>query len=73
MTIKPITSIIIWGIKLYKYSISVILPPSCRFYPSCSDYSVDAINKYGVLKGVWYALRRVSKCHPLGNGGYDPV
>lgn len=58
---------------IYKYSISAILPPSCRFYPSCSEYSADAIKKHGVQKGILHALIRLSKCHPWANGGYDPV
>ena len=73
MNKNPIAISIIWGIKLYRYSLSAILPPSCRFHPSCSEYAMDAIVKHGVLKGLWCTLRRVTKCNPLGNGGYDPV
>jgi hypothetical protein len=60
-------------IKAYKYLISPILPPSCRFYPSCSEYALDAFNKYGFRKGLWLALKRVARCHPLSAGGHDPV
>lgn len=60
-------------IKAYKYIISPILPPSCRFYPSCSEYALDAFNKYGFRKGLWLALKRVARCHPLSAGGHDPV
>lgn len=60
-------------IKAYKYTISPLLPSSCRFYPSCSEYALDALKKYGLLKGLWLALKRVSRCHPLNAGGYDPV
>lgn len=60
-------------IRLYQNTISRALPPSCRFTPSCSQYGYEAIEKYGVLKGGWMALKRVSRCHPLTPGGYDPV
>ncbi|MBI5181175.1 MAG: membrane protein insertion efficiency factor YidD [Nitrospirae bacterium] len=65
--------IIIYIIKLYKLLISPILPQSCRFYPSCSSYAIDALNEYGSLKGSYLAFRRLLKCHPLHPGGYDPV
>lgn len=65
--------IILLLLKMYKYTISAIVPPSCRFHPSCSEYAMSAINKYGVKRGVWYAIKRIVKCHPFGNGGYDPV
>jgi len=60
-------------IKVYKYLISPILPSSCRFHPSCSEYAVDALKKYGLLRGTWLALKRIARCHPLSAGGYDPV
>jgi putative membrane protein insertion efficiency factor len=60
-------------IKLYKYLISPVLPRSCRFYPSCSSYALEAFSKYGFLKGVLLATRRLVRCHPLSSGGYDPV
>ena len=60
-------------IKAYKYFISPILPPSCRFHPSCSEYALEAFNKYGFIKGFWLALKRIGRCHPLCDGGYDPV
>jgi putative membrane protein insertion efficiency factor len=60
-------------IKLYKKLISPILPPSCRFYPSCSQYAYEAISVYGFRKGGVLSIKRILRCHPLCEGGYDPV
>lgn len=60
-------------IKLYQRLISPLLPPSCRFVPSCSQYSVEAITHFGFVKGGWLAVRRIARCHPFNPGGYDPV
>ena len=60
-------------IKLYKYIISPFLPNSCRFIPTCSEYSMEAISRYGALKGTYLALRRIVRCHPFHPGGFDPV
>ena len=60
-------------IRLYQMTLSKVLPPSCRFTPSCSHYGYEAIRKYGALKGGWLAIKRVARCHPLNPGGYDPV
>ena len=60
-------------IKVYRFLISPLLGDSCRFYPSCSHYAEEAIAQYGVLKGSYLAIRRLSKCHPLHEGGVDPV
>ena len=57
----------------YRRDISPRFPPACRFVPTCSAYSVEAIEKYGAAKGAWLALRRLLKCHPFHRGGYDPV
>jgi len=65
--------ILIVFIKLYKYLISSVLPTSCRFTPTCSEYSIEAIRKYGSIKGVYFSLRRILRCHPFHPGGYDPV
>lgn len=60
-------------IRLYQNTISKTLPPSCRFYPSCSAYSYEAIARYGAVKGGWLAIKRLARCQPLNPGGYDPV
>ena len=60
-------------IRLYKVTLSPHLPPSCRFYPTCSDYGFEAIRKYGALKGGGLTVRRLLRCQPFHPGGYDPV
>ena len=57
----------------YKRWVSPLLPPSCRFHPTCSEYMRDAVEKYGAARGVWLGLRRLARCHPLNPGGLDPV
>jgi uncharacterized protein len=60
-------------IRLYQNSISRAFPPSCRFTPSCSHYTYEAIDKYGFVKGGWLGAKRIARCHPFNPGGYDPV
>lgn len=60
-------------IKLYQYLLSPLLPNACRYTPTCSQYSIEAIKKYGPLKGIWLGMKRISRCHPWGGSGYDPV
>jgi putative membrane protein insertion efficiency factor len=60
-------------ITFYKTLISPVLPPSCRFFPSCSDYARSSIEAHGILRGCYLALRRLLKCHPYHEGGFDPV
>jgi len=60
-------------INFYKKFISPLSPPSCRFYPTCSEYSYESIKKHGALKGSWHSVARISKCHPFHPGGFDPV
>lgn len=64
---------LIFIIRIYRRFISPIKPPSCRFYPTCSMYAIQAIEKYGAFKGAFMAIKRILKCHPLHPGGYDPV
>jgi putative membrane protein insertion efficiency factor len=65
--------VFIFLIKVWQRTFSQVLPPSCRFTPSCSQYGVEAIQKYGALKGGWLTVKRVGRCHPFNPGGYDPV
>ena len=65
--------IFIVPIKLYQYLISPVLPKTCRYTPSCSVYAVEALKKYGPIKGLWLAVKRIASCHPWGGSGYDPV
>lgn len=60
-------------IRFYRQWISPGLPPSCRFYPTCSEYTYQAVEKYGVLRGGWLGIRRITRCHPFNPGGFDPV
>ncbi len=64
---------VVWGIWLYQRTLSPFLPTSCRYLPTCSHYSQDAVTKYGVFKGGWLGAKRLARCHPLGGRGYDPV
>lgn len=66
-------NIFMFLIRVYQRTLSQVLPPSCRFYPSCSEYGYQAISKYGVFKGGWLTVRRLARCHPFHPGGYDPV
>ncbi len=58
---------------LYRIGVSPLLGPACRFEPSCSRYAEQALERYGVARGLWLAVQRVARCHPLGGGGYDPL
>ena len=70
---KLLARLLILPIRFYQRCISPLTPPSCRFTPTCSQYAVEALQKYGPFKGSWLALRRLLRCHPWGGSGYDPV
>jgi hypothetical protein len=63
-------SALVWG---YRLLVSPLLPPSCRYAPTCSAYALEALRAHGPLKGAWLAARRIARCHPWGGSGYDPV
>lgn len=65
--------VLIGMVKVYQVGISSWTPPSCRFTPTCSAYAVEALERYGALRGTWIAVRRILRCHPWGGFGYDPV
>ncbi|PKM80450.1 MAG: membrane protein insertion efficiency factor YidD [Firmicutes bacterium HGW-Firmicutes-14] len=65
--------LVVMAIKFYRSAISPLKPGCCRFYPTCSQYAVEAVEKYGVFKGIIKSLKRISRCHPFNPGGYDPV
>lgn len=60
-------------IRVYQVAISPLFPPACRFTPSCSHYSIEALQKHGFLKGSWLSIKRIASCRPYGRSGYDPV
>ena len=61
------------SIHLYRKYISPMIPPTCIYVPTCSEYAIEAINKYGALKGGFLAIKRILRCHPFAKGGYDPL
>lgn len=67
------TRILLFLIKAYQYLISPMLGPSCRYTPTCSEYAEQAVKKYGPLKGGWLGVKRIGRCHPWHDGGYDPL
>mgnify|MGYP003314659495 FL=1 len=67
------SKLFIWLILAYQKIISPLVGPSCRFHPTCSSYAKEAIESHGLLRGTWLAVNRISRCHPLGDSGFDPV
>lgn len=67
------TAIAVALIRLYQLTISRMLPSTCRFYPSCSEYTKQAIEQHGLVRGGWLGVKRLARCHPFNPGGYDPV
>ena len=70
---KLVLHSIIFVIKIYQQFISPLFPPSCRYYPSCSNYAIDAVTKKGIIRGSFLAIWRILRCNPFSKGGYDPV
>ena len=68
--VKRFLLLLVWG---YQHFISPLKPPTCRYFPTCSEYAKLAIEKYGARRGGWLALKRILRCHPFHKGGYDPV
>ena len=68
-----LTKILIKLIKLYKYFLSPIIGHSCRYLPTCSDYTIDALRTHGLIKGIFISLKRILSCNPWGGSGYDPI
>jgi putative membrane protein insertion efficiency factor len=70
---SPLAMLLRTFVLAYRWLISPVLPPSCRYAPSCSAYAAEAIARHGAVVGTWLALRRIARCHPWGGAGYDPV
>lgn len=64
---------LIFFVRAYQVGLSPLLPASCRYYPSCSAYAIQALEKYGAVRGAWLATKRILRCHPFRAGGFDPV
>ncbi len=70
---RLVSRVLILPIRFYQLCISPMLPSSCRYTPTCSQYAIEALRRHGPLRGLWLALRRIARCHPWGGSGYDPV
>ena len=70
---RAVRTALVLLVRGYQVAISPLLPPACRYYPTCSHYAVEALERHGALRGSWLALRRILRCHPFRPGGYDPV
>ncbi|MBU2569606.1 MAG: membrane protein insertion efficiency factor YidD [Gammaproteobacteria bacterium] len=73
MLTKGVQSLLLGIVRFYRLVISPLLPPSCRYQPTCSEYAIEAITRHGPFKGLWLTLKRLGRCHPWGSHGYDPV
>jgi putative membrane protein insertion efficiency factor len=67
------SKLLVFLIQAYRYTLSPMLGRSCRFFPSCSEYAIEALQRHGAVRGTWLAVRRITRCHPWHPGGYDPV
>jgi hypothetical protein len=66
-------TLIVFLLRTYKRAVSPLLPPACRYFPTCSEYTMEAVSRYGAMRGLWLGLKRLSRCHPFHAGGLDPV
>jgi putative membrane protein insertion efficiency factor len=66
-------AVVLAALRFYKVAVSPMLPPACRYTPTCSEYAMEAVERYGVARGGWLATKRLASCHPWSRGGYDPV
>ena len=73
MVLRLPAYVLILAIRIYQVLLSPMLPAACRYQPSCSAYAVEAVERYGALRGGWMAAKRIGRCHPFRPGGYDPV
>lgn len=70
---RILKKLVIFPIRLYQWTLSPLLGPTCRFQPTCSHYMIEAIREWGIFRGVWLGLKRIFRCHPWGGHGFDPV
>lgn len=70
---SALRALLVGALRLYQRVLSPLLGPRCRFYPSCSSYAIEALERHGAMRGSWLAARRLCRCHPLHEGGFDPV
>lgn len=68
-----VSRILIVPIRVWQLTFSKVLPPTCRYAPSCSAYTIEALQRHGPIKGLWLGIKRIGRCHPWGSSGYDPV
>lgn len=70
---SPLARVLSLAVQAYRYTLSPIIGPVCRYEPTCSVYALEALREHGALRGSWLAVRRIARCHPWGGSGYDPV
>ena len=70
---RAVRTALILAVRGYQVALSPLFPPACRYFPTCSQYAIDALERHGAVRGSWLAVRRILRCHPLRPGGYDPV
>jgi putative membrane protein insertion efficiency factor len=68
-----VKTLLILGVRAYQVTLGPLLPAACRYYPSCSAYAIEALERHGAMRGAWLSARRILRCHPFRPGGYDPV